>query len=174
MGGNVDKRVQLIYISRSMLVFDRQSLQELLRKSRIRNSEAGITGILLFNNGDFFQILEGPQTRVDTLYDIIRMDDRHKEIRLVSRKEDVEPIFAEWRMGFVDLGSSSLPGFSEALQNPKSLFTLTSDVEITQLLNDFKSGQFRKLVVDHCPPGERLSEGRNHRHVFQTSGSIAT
>lgn len=163
----MDKRVQLIYISRSTLVFDRQSLQELLRKSRMRNSEAGITGILLYKNGDFFQILEGPQSQVDSLYDVIRIDDRHKDIRLVSRKEDVEPIFGEWRMGFVDLGSSSLPGFSAALQNHKSLFELTSDMEVTRLLNDFKSGQFRKMVVDHCPPSEELHEagsreGRNH------------
>ena len=59
---------QLVYVSAATHAFTKSELLELLNKARANNQRLGITGLLLFKDGDFIQLLEGDKScRTGTL-----------------------------------------------------------------------------------------------------------
>jgi hypothetical protein len=64
----------IAYISRSS---PQMRETELLDNSDNSNNDLGIKGILLFNEGNFLQVLEGEERVVNNLYEKIARDDRH-------------------------------------------------------------------------------------------------
>ncbi len=92
----------LIYRSVASSSFGRQDILEMLDKARIKNKNLGITGCLLFYEGEFIQYLEGNQIKVLELYDQIKKDKRHHNIELITyaRREGRE--FETWEMAYED------------------------------------------------------------------------
>jgi hypothetical protein len=60
-------------------------------------------GVLYFGDGCFFQCLEGEEGAVDRLYQTLLHDDRHTDIKLLSKKSIEELSFADWSMKYVPL-----------------------------------------------------------------------
>ena len=92
----------LVYRSKAIPGFGRVQIQEMLKKARLYNSEQGITGCLLFHEGEFLQYLEGNQIRVLRLFDRIKNDPRHTDMELISHGERPERWFKNWEMAFED------------------------------------------------------------------------
>ena len=69
---------QVIYISRPTH-FDHLVVDDILTKSRAKNPAAGITGNLIYHADLFLQLLEGPQSAVNELYEKILADNRHAD-----------------------------------------------------------------------------------------------
>ena len=67
----------LIYRSQLSLTCTSAALSALVEQARIRNTEQGISGILLSRGHDVLQILEGTEQSVVALFNTIRADDRH-------------------------------------------------------------------------------------------------
>jgi N-acetyl-alpha-D-glucosaminyl L-malate synthase BshA len=64
--------------------------------------EDGVTGLLVFGSGIFFQWLEGPRHGVLELMDKLKADPRHDSIVQLSATEEVrERLFPEWDMELV-------------------------------------------------------------------------
>lgn len=104
----------LIYVSTSAKFLNDAELKELLAQSRINNSKAGITGILLYNKGTFFQVLEGEEDHVQITFEKIKNDPRHKSIIIMKRGNLSRRNFPDWSMGFTTTAPNSfsnLPGF---------------------------------------------------------------
>lgn len=101
------KTVQIIYISRATTGPARPGkevdpvVSRILAKSRANNRRNGLTGVLYFGNGCFFQCLEGEEEAIDRLYAKLEQDDRHRDVKLISRKNVEHPIFTEWSMKYV-------------------------------------------------------------------------
>lgn len=74
-------------------------LLHLLRTCQENNRNQEITGILLYNEGTFVQVLEGPSEAVDGLLQTIERDPRHKGILELLRGELTERQFGDWSMG---------------------------------------------------------------------------
>jgi len=68
-----------------------EELAELLQGARDTNAELGLTGMLLYAEGSFFQVLEGQADVVDALYDKIERDKRHDQVTLVIREPIPKP-----------------------------------------------------------------------------------
>jgi EAL domain-containing protein (putative c-di-GMP-specific phosphodiesterase class I) len=64
-------------------------LNGLARKANKINKSSSVTGILLFNGTHFFQLLEGPEAAVNTVYSRICQDPRHHN--LVELLRDYAP-----------------------------------------------------------------------------------
>ena len=79
-----------------------EELLELLRKSRRNNALRGVTGLLLYRNQCFLQVLEGPESVVESLIKTIEADPRHHSIRTLCREVGPRQ-FATWQMGFENL-----------------------------------------------------------------------
>ncbi len=117
MSGNL---CTLAYVSRATTPFTDEDLTNLLSLSRSNNESRGITGMLLYCSGSFFQIVEGPQSAIDQLYDILLDDKRHCDIRRLIYRDTQARAFAQWSMAFKKFdGAAAVPvdGFSEFLDN---------------------------------------------------------
>ncbi len=108
-----------MYVSAATELMDAEALAEVLRVSRRNNTAVGITGMLLYREGTFIQVLEGAEDAVETTLQRIERDPRHRGlIRLIGGPLE-ERLFGEWSMGFNDLSGKSridLPGFSAVLE----------------------------------------------------------
>lgn len=89
----------LMYASDAVGEIDQLTLDEILEQARAKNARLGITGILLFRRGRFFQYLEGQEDRVRELYAQICQDSRHKNLRVLLEAPTDERRFSAWTMG---------------------------------------------------------------------------
>jgi hypothetical protein len=95
--------VSLVYISSAVQLFSPAALLALLEQSRVNNARVEVTGMLLYKEGSFIQLIEGEDCAVEDLFRIISLDPRHRH-------------FADWSMGYSNLKDPALqevPGFSE-------------------------------------------------------------
>ena len=100
---------RIIYISRSTFTPTRlnagiePNVARILAKSRINNRRNGLVGVLYFGDGCFFQCLEGEQSAIDILYARLQSDERHKDIKLLSREPLSALSYTDWAMKYVPL-----------------------------------------------------------------------
>jgi hypothetical protein len=129
----------LIYISTSVKLFSDQDLTELLEQCRVNNSKTGITGMLLYSKGTFFQVLEGEGEAVNVVFEKIRKDDRHKGIIKLKAGSLAHRNFPEWSMAFtttIPNSLSTLPGFVDPAKE-KFLYQYDNDHPAVNLLRSF-------------------------------------
>ncbi|GHF73138.1 BLUF domain-containing protein [Seohaeicola zhoushanensis] len=76
-------------------------LQAILKESRRRNAELGITGILLFDGTYFMQTIEGPLDNSATLFARIVEDGRHDEVVPFGVAKIATRAFPDWTMELI-------------------------------------------------------------------------
>ncbi len=132
----------LIYVSSAVKPFTQNELVELLTKSRESNTKVGITGLLLYKNGNFMQLLEGEEETIQTLHKKIAEDERHKGLITLLQGPLQERGFPDWSMCFYDLASPdvhSIPGYNEFLNTPLTDESFSADpTRCQRLLRMFK------------------------------------
>jgi len=89
--------VQLVYASRPF-GYNEAALAGILLDARHCNARDGITGALIARQDLFLQLLEGPAESVDAAYQRISRDDRHIEVRRLTRRETQTRMFPGWAM----------------------------------------------------------------------------
>lgn len=110
--------LSLTYLSSATTLFDEQQLTDLLADSRPRNEERGLTGLLLYADGNFAQVLEGPDEAVERTFASISADRRHHGLIVALRDQVEQRAFPDWSMGFRAMAADDvrrLPGYSEFL-----------------------------------------------------------
>ena len=95
--------VRLLYASRAAEAVTPSVIEEILAQCREHNPARGITGILCHGGDAFMQCLEGGREAVNTLYNEIVRDARHRDVVLLHYEEVTERRFAGWTMGQVNL-----------------------------------------------------------------------
>lgn len=106
---------RLIYASTATHLLSRHELVDILSKAREKNSRLGVTGMLLYKDGNFLQLLEGEEKVVRQLYETISLDPRHFGATVLTDEAAQERLFPDWTMGFRDLSDpelDALPGFA--------------------------------------------------------------
>ena len=91
---------KIIYFSSATKPLNEEEINLLLAKAHHYNLEKGITGVLLYLEGDFLQVLEGRKIDVVHLFNKIKKDSRHKLIITIFDNEINKRQFPEWSMGF--------------------------------------------------------------------------
>jgi hypothetical protein len=105
---------QIVYTSTASQDFPAADLKKLLVRARIRNKEAGVTGMLVFHDGTFLQALEGEKRAVIDIFTRIEKDPRHRDIAVLHRGPGPEArLFGDWSMGYADFTGAAgiLKGF---------------------------------------------------------------
>ena len=113
--------IYLTYVSTASRDLSKDDLDELLAQCRKNNAELGVTGMLLYKDGNFMQVLEGEESAVRSLYAKISNDPRHKGEILLQQGVQEERQFPDWSMGYRNLesqGSRSVPDYNEFLNTP--------------------------------------------------------
>ena len=88
-----------VYCSRAADGIDADEVSRLVAFSQKRNVARGITGVLVFGSGVFFQWIEGPPAEVRTLIANLHGDTRHHDIVTLDRSVEVrERLYPHWEM----------------------------------------------------------------------------
>ena len=90
----------LIYISTAIRLFNDDELKEILMKSQENNLKNGLTGMLLYAEGSFVQLLEGEADQLNETYEKIKADKRHKNLSKLDEGKTDSRSFPEWTMGY--------------------------------------------------------------------------
>ena len=137
--------IHLIYASKDAVGLDPEEVRELLAKARENNEEHGITGMLLFADGSFFQVLEGKEEHVEAVFEAIKKDDRHKNIVRIIREAISERSFGRWSMGYAAASGTDLNEI-EGLNDFFAEGSCLADIDrgrAKKLLNVFAKGKWR-------------------------------
>ena len=111
---------RLLYVCVARKQMNSEELGELLEQSRANNARDAITGLLLYKEGLFTQLLEGPAEAVRQCFDRICRDSRHSGCIVIETSDAAARMFPDWRMGFRNLGDPAVappPGYSDFLNS---------------------------------------------------------
>lgn len=75
-------------------------LHKLRDEALSNNTRHGVTGLLLYVNKVFMQIIEGPHAEIGQLFDNIRCDQRNQSIVEMFDRSVDKRAFSRWAMGF--------------------------------------------------------------------------
>ena len=117
---NAQPLVAKTYLSQSKLDWTDEAIDELLERSKRNNATRKITGAMIYANGYFMQLIEGPQIAVDELYSAIEADPRHEVLSLLHNQEIKDRHFSDWAMEYRDsddLGERALMTIHAAKQD---------------------------------------------------------
>jgi hypothetical protein len=103
-------------------------LEGMLAESRIRNKAHGITGVLVFVDGAFLQILEGEKDDVLELMARIERDPRHHDVKVFSEQEVDERAFASWSMAYLSPSAGEVATWAE-LEGATTIESVLASVE---------------------------------------------
>jgi methanogenic corrinoid protein MtbC1 len=88
----------LSYRSEAAAPPSKTDLDRLLTQAKARNRALGVTGMLLYDSGRYFQTLEGPPEALDDVWASIRRDPRHGSIEVLSQHIVPARLFSGWDM----------------------------------------------------------------------------
>ena len=115
----------------------------ILSTARTQNPKLGITGVLLFDNGKFLQILEGEQFHLDALMENIKRDKRHNNIQLLVDAPISNRELENWNMEAFDITNTSEKDW-ELLKDFRDAYLANYKVSSKQLIS-----WVRHFIKDH-------------------------
>ena len=88
----------LVYISQATDDLSEEGVDRIVVSALRNNPGFGLTGMLLWSERSFAQLLEGPSRGLDAMMARICADPRHAGVRVLSRWESEARLFREWSM----------------------------------------------------------------------------
>lgn len=116
----------IVYTSTAKIPVDITVIRDILNISIRNNEESEITGILVYLDGTFLQVLEGPETLINETFDKIKCDARHHNVVVLSEEHIKEREFPKWHMAFRETNQ----GEAKGLTGYKNLDELKSLCEV--------------------------------------------
>ncbi len=141
---------QVAYVSLSRLPLDENTLSEILEASQRNNARDEITGVLMYHDEIFFQVLEGEKSAVENCYyKRICHDPRHKSLSLMWADMVDSRTFPDWAMGYVgpdEVGRYTKSSFQSLshLQSAEVVVANTNGVALElarSVFSDFNKGR---------------------------------
>lgn len=92
-----------VYCSRAADGVDETEVGSIVKAAQRSNRARGITGVLTFGNGVFFQLIEGPPVQIRSLIANLHSDPRHCDVVALDRSEERrERLYPDWDMERVE------------------------------------------------------------------------
>jgi FAD-dependent sensor of blue light len=160
----MDSLIHLIYASTATRPFDKEQLVELLEQSRGANARIDVSGMLLHEAGNFFQVLEGRAAVVEALFAKICADDRHERPIKIMQEPIAERSFGDWTMAFSDITRAELDAIdgTNDFFGRGLMFVQMGNGRAKKLVAAFGQGRWRSKIVPRvtkaatqacsCPP----------------------
>lgn len=138
--------VMLSYTSIADHLMSSQELIQLLAMARENNRHLHITGMLLYMEGCFFQVLEGERAVIDALYEKIAHDQRHHHVmKLIEEPIDARS-FNDWSMGYRHVTREDLAhvtGLTDFLDRDQPGSDGMHSERAKTLINAFRQGRWQ-------------------------------
>ena len=132
----------LIYVSTAISPRTLEDHALLLSQARTRNKSLDVTGMLLYRDGFFMQVLEGDEKHVMAIFADVKKDPRHHSVDVLRSEYIQHRDFPDWTMGFADVGNldtEGVPGYTRFLEHDfKSEYFAENSVEAHAMLIAFR------------------------------------
>ncbi len=103
-------------------------LEVILDQARTGNEILGITGVLIYVDNIFIQILEGDKDHVFELVKKIEVDSRHDSVKVFHQKEETTRSFDGWGMAYIDIKREQMAEWL-GLEGTVSMDLILRDIE---------------------------------------------
>ncbi|NER18311.1 BLUF domain-containing protein [Spongiivirga citrea] len=90
----------LCYFSTADSSLGTNDFEELFEYVVTKNTSQEITGVLVYGQGNFMQIMEGPKKKIISIFNRIKEDNRHHNVIKVIEKDYPDRIFGKYDYGF--------------------------------------------------------------------------
>lgn len=94
-------RYVISYVSTQIRELDPSEVVHILHQTESRNDRFGVNGLLVYSEGNFFEVIEGEKEKIKELYQHILKDGRHKDVILLFQKEVHKPLVDEEEAHFI-------------------------------------------------------------------------
>jgi hypothetical protein len=111
----------LAYRSRAVTAPTRAGLDEILRSAQQRNRESGLTGLLIYDRGHYYQWLEGPKAALTRVWDSIRRDNRHSDFKILRQQSVPLRFFEGWDMRLGRRTRGEIDEVLKVMEGPQEL-----------------------------------------------------
>jgi len=138
--------IMLSYTSIASHLMTHDELIQLLQQARENNGKRGITGMLLYMEGCFFQVLEGERDTVESLYLKIAKDKRHHHVMKLLEEPILTRGFDLWTMGYRHVTREDLShevGLTDLLDREESGFDGMHSDHARALISAFRQGRWQ-------------------------------
>lgn len=96
---------RILYCSRNLIgeigSGQDQPIMHILETARANNSRKDVTGALLYSSGYFAQVLEGPKSAIEHVFERIQRDPRHGDVTVLECSGIGSRDFPAWSMARV-------------------------------------------------------------------------
>lgn len=113
---------QLVYVSNRKINCTAQEIENILASCKKNNPTLNITGILLYSDTKFIQLVEGDGKVITALYDKIKLDTRHDQVRMISFGAIKEKSFPSWHMGARKISGSDIDFKTDVNEDDRTIF----------------------------------------------------
>jgi hypothetical protein len=139
----------LVYVSSAVRTVSEADIRHLLARAQHRNRQCGVTGVLLFDAGNFMQYLEGPEDGLAEVYQHIRRDGLHTGLIEVCTEQPPARLFANWAMGFRSFNAAAFTDdwLRQQVQETRLDRLHPPDAPATSLLRGFWQRSQRRLPL---------------------------
>jgi hypothetical protein len=90
----------ICYVSKASTTLTNSQIEDLFEYTAAWNNKHGVSGILLHSIGNFFQVLEGTEKVLLSLFTRIKEDSRHGELYEIFNKRTSHPVFENYKSTF--------------------------------------------------------------------------
>lgn len=113
---------QLVYVSNRKAACTQGEIEKILVACKKNNPPLNITGVLLYSDTKFIQLVEGDAKVIMSLYDKIKLDSRHSNPMMLSYGAIKEKTFPSWHMGTKNIGGNEVDFKTAISPDDKVLF----------------------------------------------------
>lgn len=121
---------RVIYSSVAAVSMPNEELERILTTARSANEEQDITGVLIYVDGTFLQVLEGEKAALGPVIGRIVCDRRHRHITFLHVDETDSRTLAQWRMAYLNPNLEDLSDWA-SLEG-----TVTGEALVAELQDD--------------------------------------
>lgn len=147
MSGKESDLETVVYISAATEEMSSVALHGLLSCAREKNRANNITGILLYADGSFIQVLEGPPANIDALITKIQEDVRHNRVIILYRNKIDQRSFSEWSLGYRNAEGDTAGVFTLTRDNIENGGAQSAGSEVLALLRQFYQSAYPHAVA---------------------------
>ena len=113
---------RLVYTSARSKSCDDAEIEKILEASRRNNKPLGVTGMLIYTQDRFLQVLEGEYDKVMSLYHKIEKDRRHGGTNMRFCEEVSTRYFLDWDMASKKMDVADIEYKSSISESKKELY----------------------------------------------------
>jgi hypothetical protein len=112
----------LAYVSSRKSNCSDQEIEKILSACEKNNPSLDITGVLMYSDKQFIQYVEGESSALTSLYDKIKLDNRHERAVMISYGPIEKKIFPSWHMANRKISNNDVDFLTDINNEDKLLF----------------------------------------------------